>query len=143
MKNLFEKYREIITYVFFGGLTTVVNYLIYFPLRHFDVNYVLATTIAWVGAVLFAYAVNKIFVFRSKERRLAALKEFVLFVGARIFSYGAEVFIMYMFIDVAHIDNFVWRELPLGELIAKTVAQIVIIILNYVFSKLVIFRKKK
>lgn len=143
MKEMFKKYREIITYVIFGGLTTVVNYLIYFPLRRFGVNYVLATTIAWVGAVLFAYAVNKIFVFKSRERGLKALREFLLFIGARVFSYGAEVFIMYMFIDVMHIDSFVWRELPVGELIAKTVAQIVIVILNYVFSKLVIFRKKK
>lgn len=143
MKKLFNKYREIIVYVIFGGLTTLVNYLIYFPLRHFDVNYVLATTIAWAGAVLFAYVVNKIFVFKSRERGLRALREFLLFVGARVFSYGAEVFIMYMFIDVMHIDSFVWREMPVGELIAKTVAQVIIVILNYVFSKLVIFRKKK
>lgn len=149
MKKLFEKYREIITYVIFGGLTTVVNYVIYFPLRRININYEAATFIAWLGAVLFAYAVNRAFVFKSKAKGKAALREFLLFVGARVFSYGAEALTMYIFMDVINVDRFVLsvsffeNPLPVGEFGAKTIAQIIIIILNYLFSKLVIFRKKK
>lgn len=149
MKNFLKKYREIIAYVIFGGLTTAVNYIIYFPLRHYNVNYIASLVSAWVGAVLFAYVTNRIFVFKSKTRGARAFSEFLLFVGARVFSLGADAFIMFMFISVAHIGRFVItpsfaeNPLPAGEFIARTVAQAVIVILNFVFSKLVIFKKKK
>lgn len=149
MKNFFEKHREIISYIFFGGLTTAVNYVIYFPLRHFNMNYFFATLIAWAGAVLFAYAVNRVFVFKSKARGRAAAREFLLFVGARVFSWGAEEFILYIFLELMHIDNIVWtadfsaEPLRPGEFIAKTTAQVVIVIMNFLFSKLVIFAKRR
>lgn len=149
MKNFFNKYREIITYIIVGGLTTLVNYIIHFGLRFVNVNYYAALSVAWVGAVIFAYVTNRIFVFESKTKGKAQVKEFLLFIGARVFSYGLEMLISFIFIDCAKADRFVWQPdfietaIPIGELIVKTFAQVVIVISNYIFSKLVIFKKKK
>ena len=147
MKKLFEKYRELIIYVIVGGLTTIVNYIIHFGLRALNINYYVALTAAWLGAVLFAYFANRSFVFESKAKGKAQLKEFSLFISARVFSYGLEMLISFIFINCAHADRFVWQPefietvIPVGELIVKTVAQVIIILSNYVFSKFVIFKK--
>lgn len=149
MKKLFEKYRELIIYIVFGALTTLVNYIIHFALRSLGTNYYLALSIAWAGAVLFAYVTNKIFVFNSKVKGKEALREVGLFVGARVFSYGLELVFSFLFIDLAHADRFVWEPsfaetvIPAGELLVKTFAQVFIVFSNYIFSKLVIFKKKK
>ena len=149
MKRFFEKYREIIVYIVFGALTTLVNYIIHFGLRALNVNYYLALSLAWAGAVLFAYVTNKIFVFNSKVKGIEILREFGLFVGARVFSYGLELLLSYIFIDLARADRLVWEPtfidavIPIGELGVKTFAQVFIVISNYIFSKLVIFKKKK
>ncbi len=147
MKKLFEKYRQLIIYIIVGGLTTVANYIIHFGLRAFNVNYYIALTVAWFGAVIFAYAANRIFVFESKSKGKEQIKEIILFFGARIFSYGIEMLISFIFIDCANADRFVWQPefadaiIPVGELIVKTTAQVIIVFSNYVFSKLVIFKK--
>lgn len=149
MKKLLEKYRELIIYIVFGALTTLVNYIIHFALRSFDANYYVALSFAWAGAVVFAYITNKIFVFNSKAKGKEALREFGLFVGARVFSYGLELVISFLFIDLAHADRFVWElsftetVVPAGELLVKTFAQIFIVLSNYIFSKSVIFKKNK
>lgn len=149
MKKLLEKYRELIIYIVFGALTTLVNYIIHFALRSFDANYYVALSFAWAGAVVFAYISNKIFVFNSKAKGKEALREFGLFVGARVFSYGLELVISFLFIDLAHADRFVWEPsftetvIPAGELLVKTFAQIFIVLSNYIFSKSVIFKKNK
>lgn len=149
MKKLLEKYRELIIYIVFGALTTLVNYIIHFALRSFDANYYVALSFAWAGAVVFAYITNKIFVFNSKAKGKEALREFGLFVGARVFSYGLELVISFIFIDLAHADRFVWElsfsetVIPAGELLVKTFAQIFIVLSNYIFSKSVIFKKNK
>ncbi len=147
MKKIFEKHREIIIYIIVGGLTTVANYIIHFGLRFLNVNYYIALSLAWFGAVIFAYIANRIFVFESKTKGKAQFKEFVLFFGARIFSYGLELLVSFIFIDCAKADRFVWQPeftetvIPVGELVVKTVAQVAIVLSNYVFSKLVIFKK--
>lgn len=147
MKDFFKKHRELIIYIIVGGLTTVVNYIIHFGLRFLGANYYIALSIAWLGAVLFAYVANRIFVFESKTKGKAQIKEFALFIFARVFSYGLELLISFIFIDLAHADSFVWQPdfidavIPMGELIVKTVAQVVIVLSNYIFSKLVIFKK--
>lgn len=149
MKNLFSKYREPIVYVFFGALTSVVNYTIYFALRFLGNEYLTAVAVAWLGSALFAYAVNRTFVFKSRVKGKAAFKEFILFIAARVFSLGLEALLMFLFIDCAHIDRFTWSPsfvvavIPIGELAAKTVAQVITVISNYIFSKLIIFKKKK
>lgn len=147
MKKLFQKYREMIKYIIVGGLTTTVNYIIHFGLRAVGFNYYVALTIAWIGAVLFAYAANRITVFKSKAKGKAQTKEFFLFIGARLFTYGIEMLVSFIFIDCAKVDRFVWQPefteaiIPVGELVVKTTAQVVIVISNYLFSKFVIFKK--
>jgi putative flippase GtrA len=149
MKKLFEKYRELIVYVFFGVLTTLVNYIIHFSLSFLGANYYICVSVAWLGAVIFAYATNRIFVFDSKTKGKAQIKEAGLFFSARVFSYGIEMLIAFIFIGCLHLDKIVWTvsfseaPLPLGEFIVKTVSQVIIVISNYVFSKLVIFKKEK
>lgn len=149
MKDFFKKYRELIIYIIVGGLTTVVNYIIHFGLRFFNVNYYVALSAAWLGSVLFAYVANRIFVFESKTKGKAQVKEFALFFGARVFSYGLEMLISFIFIDLAHADSIIWQPdfidtvIPAGELIVKTGAQVIIVLSNYIFSKLVIFKKNK
>ena len=147
MKDFFKKHRELIVYIIVGGLTTVVNYIIHFGLRFFNTNYYVALSVAWFGSVLFAYVANRIFVFESKTKGKSQFKEFALFFGARIFSYGLEMLVSFIFIDCANADQFVWQPdfmetaIPVGELIVKTGAQVVIVLSNYIFSKLVIFKK--
>lgn len=149
MKKLFEKYRELIVYAIVGGLTTVTNYIIHFSLRFMGLNYYIALSAAWLGAVLFAYMANRIFVFESKAEGKALIKEFILFFGARLFSYGLEMLISFIFIDCAGADKIMWqpdfieKTIPLGELMVKTGAQVIIVLSNYIFSKFVIFKKGK
>lgn len=148
MKKLLLKYKELILYVVFGALTTLVNYIVYFGCKALHIPYQPSTVIAWIAAVAFAYVTNRIWVFASKTRGAKAIsKEIVLFVGARLFSLVLELIIMYIGMDLLsageYTITFVGKTLPLGEFITKTVAQIVIIVSNYVFSKLVIFRKKR
>ena len=147
MKDFFKKHRELIIYIIVGGLTTVANYIIHFGLRFSGANYYFALSVAWVGSVLFAYVANRIFVFESKSKGKAQVKEFTLFFSARLFSYGLELLIAFIFIDLARADSIVWQPdfidvtIPIGELLVKTVGQVIIILSNYIFSKLVIFKK--
>ncbi len=147
MKDFFKKHRELIVYIIVGGLTTVANYIIHFSLRFLGANYYIALSGAWLGAVIFAYIANRVFVFESKTKGKAQVKEFALFISARLFSYGLEMLIAFIFIDLAHADRLVWQPdfidtvIPTGELIVKTGAQVIIVLSNYIFSKLVIFKK--
>lgn len=148
MKKLFEKYREMIVYIVVGGFTTLTNYIIHFSLRAINVNYYIALTVAWIGAVTFSYFANRIFVFESKAKGKGQIKEMLLFFGARVFSYGLEMLISFIFIDCANAGQFVWQPefteatIPIGELLVKTVSQVIIVISNYIFSKFVIFKKR-
>ena len=147
MKDFFKKHRELIVYIIVGGLTTITNYIIHFGLRFLGVNYYIALSVAWLGSVFFAYVANRIYVFESKAKGKAQVKEFALFFSARLFSYGLEMLIAFIFIDLAHADSIVWQPdfidavIPTGELVVKTVGQVIIVLSNYVFSKLVIFKK--
>lgn len=148
MKKLLKKYKELILYVVFGALTTLVNYVVYFGCKALHIPYQPATVIAWIAAVAFAYITNRIWVFESKTFGAKAIcKEIVLFVGARLFSLVLELIIMFIGMDLLSAGErtvvLFDKTLPLGEFVTKTVAQIVIIVSNYVFSKLVVFRKKR
>ena len=120
--------KELFLYVVFGTLTTLVNLVVYFILEHLGVNYIISNIIAWFLSVLFAYVTNRIWVFESKSPNI--LKEMVLFFGGRIFSGAVDTGLMYLFIDV----------LMISDLISKIVVQVIVIILNYVFSKLIVFK---
>ncbi len=145
LKALFWKYKEPILYVFFGGLTTVVNYIVYFSCTAgLKLGWSAATVLAWVGAVLFAYVTNRKWVFesRTKGARKVAL-EFLEFVAARLLSLGMEWVTLKLLLDVLHMNTYVYASLPVGEFAAKTVAQVIVIVANYVFGKWFVFRKKK
>lgn len=133
MKELFLKYKEVIAYLFFGGLTTVVNIVAYFVCTSiFALNYLVANAIAWVVSVAFAYVTNRTWVFESKVKGFSAiLREVTAFVGCRVLSGVMDMAIMFVSVDLIGI--------PDG--IAKFITQVVVVVLNYLFSKLIIFRK--
>ena len=129
MKAFFKKYRELIDYLFWGVATTAVNYAVYFLLtRLFDFGVVSANVIAWAVAVIFAFVVNRALVFHGNGNLLS---EFLLFTGGRIFSGALETGILWLFVDMLHFP----------DQIIKIIASVIVVILNYIFSKF-IFRKK-
>ncbi len=135
MKALFVKYKEIILYVFFGGCTTLVNLGVYFLLtRCFFVNEFVSNAIAWLLSVLFAFVTNKIWVFDSRSREgKVLLFEISSFFAARLLSLGIDMAVLWLGTSVLHINDG----------IVKIVANVIVIIVNYIASKLFIFRKKK
>ena len=134
--NLYKKYDEIINYLIVGGLTTIVSLGTYYfcvytflnPNNAFQLQ--IANIISWISCVTFAYFTNRIFVFKSK--RTDKLKEAISFYGSRIATLLLEMGIMFVFVTILHFN----------DKIIKLVAQVVITILNYVLSKLLIFKKK-
>lgn len=121
--------RELILYVVFGVLTTLVNIVVYFFFaRICGINYLISNVIAWVLSVLFAYITNRIWVFESKNANI--LKEMSLFFGGRLFSGVVDTGLMYLFIDI----------LSIGDFISKIVIQVIVVVLNYVISKLIVFK---
>lgn len=133
LAKLLNKYKEVVLYCIFGGLTTVINIITYFMLsRFFNINYLISNIFAWILSVLFAYVTNKIFVFRSKNTEFKyVIKELLAFIGCRLFSGLLDIGIMYIFVDIFKFNDF----------IIKIIANIIVIILNYVFSKVMIFKK--
>lgn len=133
MKQLFVKYRELILYVFFGGLTTLVNWGLYWLLASpLGVPYLWATAIAQIASILFAYVTNRIWVFQSKARGFREVSlEMLRFFGARGVSFFLDLGCMYVGVDLLHIND-TWMKL---------LANILVIIANYVFSKVFVFRK--
>ena len=136
MKELFMKYKEIINYIIFGGISTAVSFVTYWIFaRGFYIDEVVSNVLSWFCAVLFAYVTNKIWVFESKtETKKAFMKEITMFFSARIIS-G-------LLCDVG-IFTILVKGLKINDIVSKVSTQIIIIIMNYVFSKLIVFRKKK
>lgn len=148
MKRLFEKYKELITYVVFGVLTTLVNFVCFWLFNKIlgEKLYLLSNIIAWVISVIFAYVTNKLWVFESKSWKPSVIgREIPEFVGARVFSLLIEEGGLWLFVDVLNFDKFGFTLFGFdvtGKLIAKVVLAVIVVILNYIFSKLVIFKKK-
>ena len=128
--SLNDKIKEAVNYLIVGVLTTVVSIVSYNIFRFVISNYLICTILSWVVAVLFAYITNRTFVFHSKEKNI--IKEFIEFIFSRLLSLLAEVAIMYVLVDF----------LTIGDRISKLIVQVIIIILNYVFSKLFVFKSK-
>ncbi|MBQ3007184.1 MAG: GtrA family protein [Clostridia bacterium] len=151
--------KEIITYVFFGVLTTVVNLATFYVFKKLFISicwdgvfnaiipedsaiirifsggsdYLDANAIAWVVGVIFAFVTNKLWVFESKSWKPSiAGKEFTGFLGARIFSFVVETLMMFVMVSL----------LTWNEFVSKIIVGIVVVIINYVFSKLIIFKNK-
>ena len=135
IKILWNKYKEIINYLIFGVLTTIVNYISYIILTKVcNIDYLVSTVIAQVIAIIFAYITNKIFVFQSKNlSKKEFFKEMFSFFGFRILSLFLDMGFMYIFVDMLH----------LNDVIMKLVSNVLIVIANYIFSKLFIFKKKE
>ncbi len=148
IKQFLKKHKQIILYVVFGFLTTLVNYVSYFLCKAVGIRYEIATVIAWICAVLFAFITNKMFVFESRDSKAKTVsKEIAMFFAGRVFSLFLELIIMKIGMDIIHAGNFTVflfeKNLPLGEFITKTVAGIVVLITNFIISKFIIFKKKK
>ena len=131
IKEIFGKSRETIMYLIFGILTTLVDYIAAmccFGLL--DLGELTSNNIAWVVSVLFAFITNKLFVFDSKSFEWRLLKELVSFVSARV-------------ITLLMADFIIWSAamLGIGFLFAKIVSSVVVVVVNYIFSKLIIFKK--
>lgn len=132
--DLFFKYKEVILYLFFGGCSTLVNIVTYgIGTRVLEWDVVSANILAWVCSVIFAYLTNKFFVFESKTNDLNTLfKEILSFFSARIVT---------LLLDVAIMKFGIY--FGINDLIMKVIANIFVIIANYIFSKLFIFKKEK
>lgn len=133
-KALIVKYWEVLIYLVFGVLTTVVNYVIYLPVYNIlGLSAALSNAIAWVGAVAFAYLTNKPFVFKSYDWSMkTVVPELTKFVGCRVASGAAETVILLLTVDMLHWNGNLW----------KLLTSVLVVILNYIASKLLVFRKK-
>ena len=139
--KLYKKYEEIIMYLIMGVLATIVNLVVKLGMLYTfldaanDVHVQISVVTSWIVACTFAYFTNRIFVFKSKSKKI--LKEFISFVGARIITLLADMLIMFIFVTLLKMNSDLW------VFIWTIVSQIIVIILNYIFSKLFIFKKNK
>ncbi|WP_141432894.1 GtrA family protein [Bacillus sp. 03113] len=126
--------KELVLYLVFGVLTTLVNIITYvFVTKLLYIDYKIATTIAWILSVLFAFITNKLFVFNSKETNLFLLiKETFLFFMARFLSYLLDIGLMILLVEQWHMN----------DILSKVVVNVLVVILNYAASKYLIFHKK-
>ena len=132
---LLEKYKDVIPYAFFGVLTTLINLVGYWVLAHpLHIPTVPSTVIAWFLAVLFAYVTNRRWVFVSYAHGFSEiLKEMISFFTCRLATGVLDTGCMFLFVDVLHFN----------DVLIKFLANVLVIVLNYVASKLIIFRKKE
>lgn len=137
--ELYKKYDEIINYLIVGGLTTIVSLAVKWGLLFtvldassaFQLQ--LSVVLSWIAAVTFAYVTNRIFVFKSKSKKI--IKEVISFFGARGLTLLMEMLIMWFFVTLLKLDSDIW------VLVWTIVVQILVIIFNYIFSKLFVFKK--
>ena len=141
IKKLFLKYREIIMYLIFGVSTTLVNWIVYTLLVSIaNTDVTPANAIAWFAAVIFAYITNKLYVFESKSWKVTVLAhEIISFFGARIASGVFEIFLPELLMKIG-LDQAIFG---IEGFAAKLVVSVLVIVLNYIFSKLFVFKNKK
>lgn len=134
LRSFITKYWDVLSYLFFGGLTTAVNWIVYFPLTEWlSWPAGISTAVSWSAAVAFAFLTNKPFVFKSHDwSAKVVFPELVKFVGCRIGSGVTEMVLMSVCVD--------W--LAWHNLLMKVLTSILVVILNYVGSKLFVFKKR-
>ena len=134
IKQFFQQHKELVLYIVFGALTTAVNYVVYLPLYNLlHLSAAISNGIAWAAAVLFAYVTNKGFVFQSNDWSWKViLPELWKFTLCRVGSGAAETLIIYITVDYMDLNGNVM----------KLLTSILVIILNYIASKLLVFRSK-
>jgi len=140
-KNLSEQQREIALYVIFGVLTTVISFVSYFLFRLILPESVISATalpvaFSWICAVTFAYITNKIWVFKSKQENISGvIREFFGFYVARLFTLSVDLAAMFLLVDLAGLKGG-WHEL-----LARVLVSVAVLVLNYILSKVFIFKK--
>ena len=126
--------KETVSYLVFGILTTVVDFITYLLCLSFSVNNLLANVIAWCVAVLFAYVTNKLFVFDSKSFKWnVIIDEILSFVGGRVFSLLFSLVFIYATVML----------MGMPVIVSKIISAVFVVIINYVISKLFVFKEKK
>ena len=132
-ENVQKNIKEIVAYLVFGVLTTLVNIVVYWVAAHpLGIKTVPSSVIAWIAAVLFAYVTNRIWVFHSETTgRSGIIKEMFYFFSARLATGVIDWVFMYVTVDL----------LSFNDVYMKVIANVIVVILNYVASKLLIFRK--
>ena len=134
--NLYNNYKEVINYLIFGFLTTIISLIVYYALTLTIINpnkaieLQVANILSWVAGVTFAYITNRKYVFNSKNKNVK--KELISFVSARVVTLLLDMFIMGLFVSI----------LGFNDRIMKIISQIIVIINNYIFSKLFVFKKR-
>lgn len=131
IKELINKYLEVILYLFFGGLSFVLNIFIYVCLtKIYHLNELFANAVSWIIVILFVFITNRKWVFDSGKER--GIKQFINFVYTRVATLIMEEVVLYIGITV----------LSIKDLYVKVLGQIVVIIVNYIFSKCIVFKDK-
>lgn len=138
IKKLYNNYKEIVNYLIIGVLTTIVSLASFYLIRIFvftndsQIDIQLANVISWILAVLFAFVTNKKYVFESSSRGYQKFFEMIKFYISRLTTLGVEMFVMWILTSPLKVD----------DMISKIIVQFIIVILNYVFSKLFVFKKR-
>lgn len=133
MGKFIKKNKEVILYLLFGVFTTLVNVVVFWLCRRINLNIYLSNGFAWIFAVFFAYVTNKLWVFETGNESQSIFKEIILFFGARVFSLFVDMGTIGLLIDILHVN----------DMVSKIISNILVVIINYFFSKFIIFRKKE
>ena len=133
MQKTYQKYRDVILYVFFGGCTTAINLLTYYAsTRYLGLGTIASTILAWWVAVVFAYLTNRKLVFHSSNKAPGAiLLEFLFFILCRVLTGLLDVAVMYFFVD----------RLGWPDLVMKPLSNLIVILTNYIASRWLIFKR--
>ncbi len=130
LMTIYKKYEEQINYIIIGGITTLISIASFKLLNLTGMDPLISNVISWILAVTFAYFTNKTIVFKNKDKNSKQVFDFIFY---RLVTLGIEEAIIYVMINLLSID----------DLLTKVVAQIVVFIANYLFSKLIVFKKSK
>ena len=167
IKELYQKYREIILYLVFGVLTTLVGWAVYFVLLWtwkaafgipaddtssvlYVTGYTLAQVIQWIAAVLFAFFTNRKWVFTDADKTASLWGQLGKFSAGRVATFGVDYvvtllggWLLSVALPMITAVSFLGREWNLAEIGAKILAAVIVIVCNYIFSKLLVFKNKK
>ena len=134
LKELLHRHYDILVYLVFGVMTTAVNYIVYLPCYNLlHLSSAVSNVIAWAAAVAFAYVTNKPFVFHSHDwSAKTVVPELTKFIGTRLGSGGLETVILLVFVDILSMNGNLW----------KLLTSVLVVVLNYIGSKLLVFRQK-
>ena len=166
-KEFCRKHREVLLYLVFGGLTTLVGWVVYFSIlwswravfdlasddtgsRLYLIGYTVAQVVQWVAAVLFAFFTNRKWVFTDADRSVPMVRQLATFSAGRLATFFVDYVVTYFgalglmlaFPALVHATLF-GMTMNLCDIIAKVVAAVIVIICNYIFSKLLVFKNKK